>query len=188
MLLERSLQAQEEQNQALADFRRETQEKEERRAQVDAAVAAEVASLRSELLSANAAVADLTKRVAAAAKPPHSVGTAFWWCISHLRLSWRRHSRSKHNSTVTLTVSSLRPTVTLIAFTTSGCRPCRVISKTILPSRRSESGVDQIMHCMHAEPWGSQITGRYMHDVWQNTKTMTLGQRSNPFWSIVIDF
>ena len=114
MLLERSLQAQEEQNQALADFRRETQEKEERRAQVDAAVAAEVASLRSELLSANAAVADLTKRVAAAAKPPHSVG--------------------------------------------------------ILPSRRSESGVDQIMHCMHAEPWGAQITGRYMHDVWQNTK------------------
>ena len=22
---------------------------------------------------------------------------------------------------------------------------------------------DQIMHCMHAEPRGSQITGRYMH-------------------------
>ena len=32
---------------------------------MDAAVAAEVASLRSELLSSNAAVADLTKRVAA---------------------------------------------------------------------------------------------------------------------------
>ena len=25
---------------------------------------------------------------------------------------------------------------------------------------------DQIMHCMHAEPRGSQITGRYMHTVW----------------------
>ena len=25
---------------------------------------------------------------------------------------------------------------------------------------------DQIMHCMHAEPRGSQITGRYMHAVW----------------------
>ena len=64
LLLERSLQAQEEQSRALADFRRETQEKEDRRAQVDAAVAAEVASLRSELLTSNAAVSDLTKRVA----------------------------------------------------------------------------------------------------------------------------
>ena len=66
LLLERSLQAQEEQSRALAEFRRESQEKEDRRAQVDAAVAAEVASLRSELLTANSAVADLRKCVAAA--------------------------------------------------------------------------------------------------------------------------
>ena len=25
---------------------------------------------------------------------------------------------------------------------------------------------DQIMHCMHAEPRGSQITSHCMHDVW----------------------
>ena len=37
---------------------------------------------------------------------------------------------------------------------------------------------DQIMHCMHAEPRGSQITGRYMHDVWCMARKRTIAAES----------